>query len=136
MLGRRGDPRVAWALGSAARNRRNDVHDRVSGNVVIEAGPRAVDVDVQVGAEDRAGIHEAVPDARDHVIQAVNHVGNRRPRHRKAPRCSGEERHEGSRQVNVGHRFFDQSRIATSTDQIGGRFSATRFHDCPSSLLP
>ena len=112
------------------------MHYRVIGNGGIEAGSRAIDVDVQMRAEDGAGIDESVADPGHMIVQAVDHVGDRCPLHCKPPRRAGKERNERSWQVNVGHRFFDQSRIATSTDQIGGRFSATRFHDCPSSLLP
>ena len=112
------------------------MHDRVIGNVGIEAGSRAIDIDVQMRAEDGAGIDESVADPGHMLVQAVDHVGNRCPMHRKPSRRAGKECNERSRQVNVGHRFVDQSRIATSTDQIGGRFSATRSQDCPSSLLP
>ena len=112
------------------------MHDRVIGNVGIEAGSRAIDIDVQMRAEDGAGIDESVADPGHMIVQAVDHVGNRCPIHGKPTRRAGKECNERSWQVNVGHRFFDQSRIATSTDQIGGRFSATRFQDWPSSLLP
>ena len=70
------------------------MHDRVIGDVGIEAGSRAIDVDVQMGAQDRPRIDKSVPDPGDLLVKTVDHAGNSRPRNRKPPRCSGEERDE------------------------------------------
>ena len=70
------------------------MHDRVIGDVGIEAGSGAIDVDVQMGAQDRPRIDKSVADPGDLLVKTVDHAGNSRPRHRKPPRRSGEERDE------------------------------------------
>lgn len=70
------------------------MHDRIIGHNAIEAGSRAIDIDIQVGAEDRPRIDKPVPYPGDLFVQAVDHVGDGRAPGRDPPWRSGEERHE------------------------------------------
>ena len=124
---------TAW---SAARDRRDDVDVRAVRDRRGEAGAVAGHEHVEVGAEARAGVEDAVADARDLAVEVGDDLGDRR---RRAPRpaapCPGT-----ARPASAGggrSRSPDRQPTATaSTDQIGGRLSAMSDHDRPSSALP
>lgn len=70
------------------------MHDRVIGNVGIEAGSLTIDVHVEMRAKNGTGIDKSVAYPGDLFVQAVDHVRDGRAVGRDPPRRSGEERDE------------------------------------------
>jgi hypothetical protein len=99
------------------------------------------DEDVDVRPDDRPGVQEPVPKTRDPLVELVDDLGDGGPGDLEPPRRFGEERDQGTRQMDdrrhrpICHRVSAQSTTAASTDQIGGRFSTASDQVRPSSAL-
>ena len=98
-----------------------------------QRGSLATDEDVEVRAQARARVEQAVSDARDLRVEVGDDLGDGRTARLETtwrPREQGDER---AGELHVRHA---QSTIAASTDQIAGRLSATSDQVLPSSRLP
>jgi len=90
-----------WELSAA--DRRDDVDPRVGPKRGVEPGPLAVDVDVDVPAQRRPRLAQAVAKPRPALVEAVDRLVHRRRLDVEAPGQVGEHRRQGNRQVEVGH---------------------------------
>jgi len=103
----------------------------------LERCPAAGNEHVDVGPDDRPGVHEAVAQPGKPSVDVIDDLGDRSPLGLEEARRAREERDERAGQVNGGAQRIEpaQPTTAASTDQIAGRFSAASDHVRPSSAL-
>jgi hypothetical protein len=90
-----------WQLPAADRG--DDVHARVGPKSGVEARPLAVDVDVDVPAQRRARLAQAVAEAGPALLEAVDRLVHGRRLDVEPPREVGEHGRQGDGEVQVGH---------------------------------
>jgi hypothetical protein len=103
---------------SAAADRGDHVDARPDLERGVEPGALAVDVHVDVLAQGRAGLAQAVAKTGPLLVETIECLGDGRGVDVEPARQAGEQGRERGRKVELGH---DYSTIATSTDVIPGR---------------
>ena len=96
----------------------------------------AVDEGVDVEAQARAGLAEAVPHARVARVELEDEAGKVVRGDLEAARDAREEGDQRARQLHVGHARAQLSSWTVSTEEMPGRKSARRRQLRPSSRLP
>ena len=104
--------------GLAAADRGDHVDARVGRERGVEPGPLAVDVHVDVVAQSRARLAQAVAKTGPLLIEPVEHLVDGRSLDVESARQAGEEGRERGWEVELGHAY---STIATSTDVMPGK---------------
>ena len=78
-----------------------------------------IDKDVDVPAQRRAGLAQAIPETGPPLLERVEQLLHRGGRQLEPARQTGEQRRQGRRKSDVGHP--QASTTATSTEAIDGR---------------
>jgi hypothetical protein len=102
----------------AAADRGDHVDARARLERGVQPGALAVDVDVDVLAQNRARLAQAVTKTGPLLFETVEHLVDGRSVDLESTRQAGEERRERGWEMELGH---DYSTIATSTDVMPGR---------------
>lgn len=96
--------------------------------------------DVEVGADAGPRLEQPVSDAGNLALKILNHLEHGVADRFEVPRGAGKQRGERPRQMDDRRRLIaaihGQPTTIASTDQTGGRLSATRNQLLPSSSLP
>jgi hypothetical protein len=101
-----------------AADGRDDVDPGVGRERRLEPGPFAIDVHVDVPAQRRARLAQAVADAGPALVEPVDGLVHRRRLDVEPARQVGEHRRQRDREVEIGHAY---PITATSTEAMPGR---------------